>query len=354
MKKLSALSMAVLVAAMQSPVATAGTVTSDGADLVIKTKGGLKVWTADKNYSIQLGGRIMYDYNRAELNGEADEDQFDLRRGRLFVKGDVGENWSYKSQFNVDGGGPEDLYIRYKGFEGKAVTVGRQKIPFGLEELTSSKDISMLERSALTERYVVGRADGVVVSGKKNDFTYAVAAYGEDSESDPNLEDFGYAARVTYAPINDGDTVLHLGAAHRGMEGGIRVNGIEVAGTAGAFHAQAEFFDYEADDADDADGYYVQLGYVLTGESRPYKGGKFKRIKPTGDCGAVELVFRYEDGDGDYGDIELGTDDATSYGVGVNWYVTNAVKLGLNYTDGESETNDDEGEEWRARFQLTF
>ncbi|MGB5325984.1 MAG: hypothetical protein WBN40_11235, partial [Pseudomonadales bacterium] len=44
----------------------AGTVTSDGADLVLQTKGGLKLATADKQYSVQLGGRIQYDYVNSE------------------------------------------------------------------------------------------------------------------------------------------------------------------------------------------------------------------------------------------------------------------------------------------------
>jgi len=319
----------------------------------VSTKGGIKIGSTDRKYSVKVGGRIMYDYNRAELNGVADEDQFDLRRGRIFFKGNVGNDWSYKSQFNVNGSGPEDLYIRYKGFDAVDVTVGRQKMPFGLEELTSSKDISMLERSAATEAYVIGRADGVVLFGQQGDITYALGAYGEDSAADPNLEDFGYAARVTAALINEGDTVLHMGAAYRALEGDNSVLGFELAGVLGPLHAQAEFFD--ADQAGvETDAYYVQVGYVLTGETRPYKAGKFKRVKPTGNNGALELVLRYEDGEADYGDIELGSDDASAYGIGLNWYVTNAVKIGVNYTDGDSNTNDDEGEEFRTRFQLTF
>ncbi|NNC54306.1 MAG: ATPase, partial [Pseudomonadales bacterium] len=138
-----------------------GTVSSDGADLVLQTKGGLKLGTADKKYSVQLGGRIQYDYNHAELNGVTGEDQFDTRRARLYVKGKI-QDWSFKSQFNVNGSGVEDLYVRYTGFGKQAmVTAGRNKMPFGLEEMTSSKDISMLERSALTEAYAVGKKDGV-------------------------------------------------------------------------------------------------------------------------------------------------------------------------------------------------
>ncbi len=376
--KLTPLATAIALAGMTlSSAAVAGTVTTDGADIKIKTKGGLSVETADGKYSVKVGGRIQYDYNRAEENGEADEDQFDIRRARIFVSGDI-QDFSYKAQFNIadggdfevdeddmgmpvletgkvadEGGTPEDLYIRYNGWgPEKVVTVGRQRMPFGLEALTSSNDISFLERSAITEAYDIGRADGVQLSGNKGDFTYAVAAF-EESGGSGSEDDFGAAARVTFAPVNSDGNVLHFGLAHQNGSSDSNATGVEIAGVAGPFHAQAEWIDAEIDD-EDADGYYVQLGYVFTGESRPYKGGKFKRIKPAEKCGAFEIVVRYEDGDGDYGDIELGGVDAESLGVGLNWYANNNIRLGMTYTDGESNDNDDEGDEFRTRIQVTF
>lgn len=47
-----------------SAQAFAGTVTTDGADIVIKTKGGLEVATTDKEFSFKLGGRLQADYSR--------------------------------------------------------------------------------------------------------------------------------------------------------------------------------------------------------------------------------------------------------------------------------------------------
>ena len=48
------------------------------AETTVTTAGGLKVQTG--KYKFEFGGRIMYDYNKAELNGVTDEDDFDLRR----------------------------------------------------------------------------------------------------------------------------------------------------------------------------------------------------------------------------------------------------------------------------------
>lgn len=342
----------------------------------VSTKGGLKVSSDDGQYWVKMGGRIMYDYNRAELNGVADEDQFDARRGRLYFHDKVGVDWEYRTEFNIiasSSGTPAHLYIRYKGFEIGDVTIGRQKNPFSLEWQTSSKDISFLERSGISKAYMGGFIEGVSLAGGFGDFTYKVSAHStgldmplpaDDVEQDASgnmiiapeldLEDFGYGARFSYAPVNEGDSLIHLGLGYRAVEGGNNTLGVELATVQGPFHAQAEFYDAEDEDNNDADGYYVQLGYVITGESRPYKGGKFKRIKPQGDSGAVEVVARYEDGDGNFGDIELGGDTATSFGIGVNWYVNNTIRLGLNYNEGESDTSDDEGEEWRARFQVAF
>ena len=334
---------AALIAASAVSVAPAA-----NAEVKVSTKGGLKVSSGD--YKFQFGGRVMYDFNKSELNGETDENDFDLRRGRLYAKGNIAKDWAFKSQFNVDGGGFEDLYIRYTGFgKGANITIGNQKMPFGLEELTSSKDISILERSAITERYAVGRAEGIQLHGKAGgNSTYAIGVFTDDEKD----ADVGFAARYTTAFKGD-NSLVHLGVAYKDINEDSAL-GIEGAFASGPFHVQAEYVDGEEGSNDDLSGYYLQAGYILTGESRPYSGGKFKRVKPEGKGGAWEVVARYEDGDGNHSDIELGSDDASAFTLGLNWYAHKNVKLGVNYTDGESNTSDDDGSEFRVRFQLTF
>ena len=305
------------------------------------------------DYEFKFGGRIMYDYNKSEKNGVTDEDGFDLRRGRLYVSGKIAKNWSFKSQFNVDGGGAEDLYLRYSGFgNGALLTVGKQKVPFGLEALTSSNDISVLERSAITEQYAIGRAEGVQLHGTLTaNSTYAVAAFAQDQENS-NDDEVGFAARYTIAPVQSDNNLLHLGLAYRDV-GDSDAFGMEAAAVSGPFHIQAEYNDGNFGGRS-LSGYYFQAGYILTGETRPYKGGVFKRVSPKSNGGAWEAVVRYEDGDGNHSDIELGRTDATAYTVGLNWYAHNNVKLGVNYTDGKDNNDDDDGSEFRVRFQLTF
>ena len=323
------------------------------AEVKVSTKGGLKVTSGD--YEVKIGGRIQYDYNRSELNGETDEDEFDARRARLFVSGNVGDDWSYKVNFNVDDeGGFEDLYLRYSGFgKGAVVTIGNQHQPFTLSQLISSKDIGINERPGIVERYLIGRREGVQLHGNFDRLHYAVGWFTEDDSDDQN----GVAGRIAYAPIKGDRNLVHLGLSVRDTEEQDAF-GLEAAAVVGPFHIQGEFF--SADEFDgvggeqDIDGFYVQAGYVLTGEIRPYKNGTFKKIKPIRKGGAWEIVARFEDGDGGFGDIELGDTDATSYALGVNYYANDFIRVNASFQEGDSNVSDDDGSEFRVRFQVAF
>ena len=54
------------------------------------------------------------------------------------------------------------------------VTIGKQHQPFTLEQLISSKDVSISERSGITERYLIGRREGVQLHGDVDKLHYAV------------------------------------------------------------------------------------------------------------------------------------------------------------------------------------
>jgi phosphate-selective porin OprO/OprP len=333
-------------------VLLAGVVTTDGDDIVVNIKGPIKITSSDGHYSAKLGGRLQWDYNYAELNGVADEDDFSIRRARLYLSGNVND-WSYKMQFNVgnnNGGTPEDLYIRYNGWGKQAVvTVGKQKEPFGLEQLESSKDISYLERSAVTEAYAPGRQEGILFSGQRGGITYALGVFEDDGANDGTA----VTGRVTYAPIKSADQVLHFGVAHSNRDEDTDITGLEVAYARGPYHIQSEFISSEENDAS-REGLYVQAGWIITGETRPYKNGIFKRVKPGNSSGAWELVVRYEDGDGAYSDEELGSTDGTSYGMGVNYYLNSFIRIGATYTDAKDNITDDGGSEFRARLQIAL
>ncbi|WP_420389468.1 OprO/OprP family phosphate-selective porin [Marinobacter sp.] len=344
-------------------VAHAGTVTSEGKDLIINTESGIEVKTTDDSASFQLGGRLQWDYDATQSDGKGDTTDLDVRRARLYIKGRYGD-WAYKTQFNVaesdgaDGGTVEDLYIRYHGLGSLAnITVGKQKEPFGLEELTSSKDISALERSAMTERYAPGRNAGVQLSGAGSNWTYGVGYFEAEGDSSNDFDNTAITARGTIAPLQTKDAVVHLGAGYTTRDAAVPANevdtyNLELAGAMGPLHAQAEYFDSEVGQVE-LDGYYVQVGWIITGESRPYKAGAFKRVKPSSPQGAWEVIARYEDGDGKFSDVGLATTEGEQTTLGVNYYANKNVRLGLSYMDGK-EASGETGDEVRARFQYAF
>lgn len=351
-----------------------------------KAGSGFKVETGD--VSLSVGGRLQYDIDM--FDGEAfsgtDDSGSDseLRRARIFVSGKIAKDWSGKVQANFSDDGSanlEDAYIQYNGWDGVDLTLGKQKEPFGLEEQISSKDITAIERTMITNALAPGRNYGVSLGGGSNEFTWKFGIYDRGEEG--NNIATGFSGRVTTAPIATKDEVFHLGfgytqsrlagntygEADQRLElhtadekvgsssllgESIMAYNLEVAYAAGPFHAQAEYFDGEVDGGNwtadtDIEGYYAQAGYILTGESRPYSKGVFKRVKPKGDAGAWEVFGRFSS-------YEPGTDEAEAFTIGLNYYANAAVRIGLNYVSGdmtEGGVNKD-GDALAVRFQYVF
>jgi len=185
MKTSSCSVLALLMLGALSTNAQAGQVRTDGQDIILSTKGGLKLQTEDKSAGFQIGGRLQWDYTQDEsdtaANGNETLEDFDARRARIFLRGHFND-FEMKGEFNLaesgtSGGSVTDLYLKYKGFGEMAnVTVGKQRVPFGLEVLTSANDISALERSAITELYTLDRSAGFKLSGQgmEDRFSYGI------------------------------------------------------------------------------------------------------------------------------------------------------------------------------------
>jgi phosphate-selective porin OprO/OprP len=151
--------------------------------------------------------------------------------------------------------------------------------------------------------------------------------------------------------------------------------GAELAWAMGPFSAQGEYLTrtLKADSATykdiDTDGYYGQVAYTLTGESRGYKldGAKFDIVKPEDkQLGAWEVFYRYDHINVDDGNVvtstatrQVGDTEASIHTVGLNWYATEAVKVAANYvmlnTDNiENAAGDDDGDAFVMRMQYVF
>ena len=136
-------------------------------DVEVSTSGG-RLRFKSGEASFEVGGRIMVD--TAVFDGNDDlHNGSELRRARLFMSGHVYDNWKFKLQTDFAGNEVtlKDAYIRYTGLEYADITVGNFKEPFSLNELTSSKYITFMERSFAAARALVKRLDATALARRQ-------------------------------------------------------------------------------------------------------------------------------------------------------------------------------------------
>ena len=377
--------------------------------LTIDTSGGgIKIKSGEQKFAI--GGRLMLDYDSMDSGHQTENKSFsdmEWRRTRINIKGSVNKHWSYKATYDFnsekDTANLDEGYVKYDTKKGFTITAGKTKADMMLEQRTSSKWISTVERgllNAMNEKvnYLVGKpGDGAGVKlgfyAKESRISGAISvfdAYKNDSDDDNDMI-LHSTARLNYSPKMGKNEYAHFGVSygmadykgetskaelqlgiHQGDKtlladaaaGDITNLGIEAAYVNGPFSVQAEYFDNETELEDGTkgfewDGYYGQLSYILTGETRGYKwkGAKFDKIKPKGKNGAIELVLRYEDisiDDADEGTVAANEVDIDRTVLGVNWYVTNTVKFMANYSSVsmDNEVNPGATSEDLDSFQL--
>lgn len=369
--------------------------------LKISTKGGLKITSGDGDFKFQIGGRLMvdaafYDQDKVDLG-----DGTKLRRARLYAKGVLFKDWKFKTQYDFADNevSVKDAYIRYTGFKPTTITIGQYKEPFSLEELTSSRYSTFMER-ALPNAFVPGRNIGVGLHTYGKQWTLAGGLFGEgagDEHFEGENEGWGTTGRVTFAPVNESNQVVHLGAAvsYRTPNGdnifsidsrpesdvtdvklvdtgdltmvdNYLLYGAESALVWGPVSLQGEYMQMEINrdgGMPDAtlDGWYAYISWFLTGESRAYEfeDGEFARVKPMhnvgkGGFGAWELAARYSMIDLDDGLLNGGAEDNLT--LGVNWYVNPHVRFMANYIHVNTNSNagNDDPNIVQFRGQLDF
>jgi phosphate-selective porin OprO and OprP len=363
-----------------------------------ETKGGLTIKTEDGRFEGKLGGRIHFDANLidGDENGGSNDDISDVffRRARLTLSGKA-YGWEYKFEQDFAGGAPSerDLYIATKFGPGK-VYLGQFKHYNGMEEMTSSNEITFMERPYVQANFFGDQQFGMGVGykggiGKAGTYAFSVQNSKVDGDKNGTNEDLYTSARLTFAPLLADASVLHLGLSYANenintpatggdLGGAVKIQyagrtvgpvtllkdyneatfaGFEAATVQGPFYLQAEYALGKADflagnPSQDTAAYYVQASWHVTGESKPYKGGVFKSVKPKNAGGAVELKARYEFAENkDVTDAEV-----EAFTVGANWYVNPNVRFMLEYIAAETKAGlgADEPKVITARTQFTF
>jgi phosphate-selective porin OprO and OprP len=390
----------VLAASIAAMLGAAPAFAQDANEVKVFFRDGLRFESVDKQHSFGITGRVHFDY-RSFSPSDSVADTFDVRRARLGFNGKVFNDINFELVGDFGSSAKLDVgWINYRLAGSKAqVRVGQFKMPFSLQQLMSSNNITFQER-AMMDALVPAKEPGIMLHGSPTaGMTYAIAASngaGQNAtESDAREDDKDFMGRLTFnipEMIGNKDIIGHLGIAYTtttqpgsatvSTTGGVRTSGrgatfftgsapgatnpydrtrlgLEAAFATGPFKIQAEWMNAEYDVPDsltrELDTYYIYGAWAITGESfaKTYRNGVFGGIKPArpygqdGGAGAWVLGVRYDKFDaGDFaagtftasGGATVGTREADAITIGVTWHPTSMTRFMLNYVMTDYDT----------------
>ena len=375
-------------------------------EVQVEWKDGLRLETRDKTVRLRFGGRIHYDWATMSQDSGIQEslgslqDGTEPRRARIYFSGELHEQVEFKVQYDFAGGTTKfkDVYLGLKGIPvlGK-IRLGHMKEPFSLEEMTSSNNVTFLER-ALPNVFAPSRNTGVLISNHvKERVSWGMGVFLDTNDLgvDQGDGEFNFTGRLTGTPWHaaKGKKVVHLGLgySHRSPSepdfryrqrpeahlaprfvdtGTLRMHsahlvGPEFALVHGSASVQAEYIraglnPVTGNATSNFHGYYLLGSYFLTGEQRNYRAsaGQFRGIKPRRNfslgqkgTGAWEVAVRYSSLDLNHGTVSGGKlDDFTA---GLNWYLNPNARVMWNYIRANRESLGKAGV-FQMRFQVNF
>jgi len=391
-------------------------------------KEGLLIDGPKENFKLKVGGKFMVDAGKIDADGamrsgfpgmEDEEAGFFFRYLMPYVQGTVADFLEFK--FEMDFANIREIKENWLEFR-KIPYLGRLRIghfgqPMSLEDQTSSRDITFMERALPVLAFPPGLDIGVAAMNTAlgERMTWAVGvfsitgSFSDIGEARNRLtEKLGtsLAGRLTYLPWYDdeGRFLLHLGFSYNRQfidvrrtdsklqfrarpetyltdqkivdtgvffADDVQMFNPELAWVAGPLSFQSEYFRAFIQSGETGNpvfwGWYVQGSFFLTGEHRPYdrKNGVFDRVRPkrdfapwNGQWGAWEMAFRYSVLD--LSDRGLQGGKGRNLTAGLNWYLYPTMRVMLNYvysvTQDRANPPIDQGllNIYQLRIQLAF
>ena len=361
---------------------------------------------SSKITDLKFSGRIQGQWDGIESDPTtATEDRNHFYFRRLFLGGHakMGENWGgdivldFAASPNSEDGKADQVFIEgasvwYKTGQGYRFDLGQKKVPFGLEETSSSAKMKTIERSAVNRQFAEtlkfnARHTGLFASGNFGasglSASAAIVNSGQNHNSKDSAlndglygyasNDFSYFGRISFK--NEVDDLSYL----FGVEAGVHQNEATKADNTtawniftrigkGPFEFEAEYMSGTADVAGgdhDHDGYSLQGCYTIDREN---KGDweliyRFSTVQGKGSqdlVSAKEIIRRTNfTKDSDGGPWEM-VDEFDQHYLGVN-YLFNGhdIKFMLGYemndlTDTEENGGSQDIDGLRARLQFLF
>lgn len=345
--------------------------------------------SADGNFRWWFDSRLQIDAAMYFENKNAMSNGAHFRRLTFALKSMLHRDWEVELDMDfaeqVDTK-PQtelrDMWIKYTvPGENLSFQVGHFKEPFGLERLNSSRLLTFLERSSISNALPLGRRIGISARywwGDLGQVTVALMGHEPSTRIDKGQRDEGYSTnlRASIAPVNEPGHALHIGAAGSykipDATSDLKPNTIEISARTesyvfnpkylhtgdisdvnyylryggellyvnGPFYAQTEVMGTSIErwygkPSAMLGGGYVMATYMLTGESRYYYSdeGEIGPIEaPKNPWGALEVAARYTVTDLNDGAAGIRGGQANQLMLGMNYYPNTSIKIQLNYS----------------------
>ncbi len=117
----------------------------------------LTIQSPDNNWKIDIGGRLQLDVAKYfDDDPPSLKSGFEVRRGRLYMNASFLKEWLFRAEYDFtvfDDDDPDavdgfnDLFLKYSGFNPVSLYVGNFKNTVSLEQMTSSKYFTFMERA---------------------------------------------------------------------------------------------------------------------------------------------------------------------------------------------------------------
>jgi hypothetical protein len=169
-----------------------------GDGFTIKSKDGL--------FSLRTRLRTQVQFSISDADEENTETDFNIRRFRLYFDGNVFTPWLlYYIQASADNDGSFTLRDAYFDFAYNTMFVprpGQFKVPFNREELTSSSELQLVERSIVNEEFSFARDRGAAIYGVLGNYiTYGAGVFNGDGRNGRSVDsNLLYAGRIMFTP----------------------------------------------------------------------------------------------------------------------------------------------------------
>jgi phosphate-selective porin len=363
--------------------------------LNIAWRDGKTRMTIGSNFYLEMSNRIQVRYTHefpddtiklaGTENPGDDKGSFRIRRAKLKFEGWFYQPWlQYEVQMNWPGISSsnlaqylEDANINWDLTKGKKqfmIKVGQYKVPFGLQELTSSGSQQLVDRALVSNVFFRGRDTGATVWGVlgSNKLEYRAGLFnGAGLTRAANDNDkFQYNARVSFQPNGAVPLGTYSGAHQSESDFETRALGKPIFVVSGAFeqndlsNVATEFKTNIKSTLWEIDAIFKYRGFSATGmyawgKREPQSGaqefdtkGWFAQagyfLKPE----KWEIAARY--GEQDPSDL-VGADKIKELRAGVNFFhARHALKVQADFGQVKTENSAGERKNSELRIQTQF